>query len=75
MMRHLALAVLTLLAAVPATIITTLALTPIWRVVEERFGIESIGHSGPADWCFELVYIVFVAAAAGVWLVVRRRQT
>ena len=48
------------LAAVPATFIVTLLLYPFWSWVEATYRIESIGHSGPADWCFIVVYGVFL---------------
>ncbi len=67
------LAVLYAAAALPLGAITTLALLPLWRTIEERYGIESVGHSGPADWCFILIYALWLSAGAGVWLVRRRR--
>jgi hypothetical protein len=43
-----------LLAAVLGTA-STFVLWPLWSWVEAVFGIESLGHSGPATWCFVLV--------------------
>jgi len=40
------------LAAMPAAFIVTLLLTPLWSWIEATYGVEAIGHSGPADWCF-----------------------
>ena len=72
----LALALLFAAAALPLSAMTTLALLPLWRFVEERYGIESVGHSGPADWCFILIYALWLTAGAGVFaLRVRRRRT
>jgi len=48
------------LAAMPAAFIVTLLLTPLWSWIEATYGVEAIGHSGPADWCFLAVYLVFV---------------
>ncbi len=50
--------------AVPAAIFVTFLLTPLWRAVEARYGIESLGHSGPATWCFVLVYAAMIAVNA-----------
>ena len=50
------------LAAMPAAFIVTLFLSPLWSWIEARYGIESVGHSGPADWCFVAVYAVFLVA-------------
>ncbi len=60
-----ALAALGLLALwLPASAVVTLVLLPLWRVVEERAGIESIGHSGPAGWCFIAVFALGAACGA-----------
>ena len=61
--------------ALPLSAITTLALLPLWRFIEERYRIESIGHSGPADWCFILVYALWLLAGAVVFVIrIRRRR-
>ncbi len=73
--RFVALFVCWALAGVPATAILTLALLPLWRVVETHWGIESVGHSGPADWCFELVYVVWlVLGGVTFWTFSRRSR-
>jgi len=51
-----------LIAALPVTFIVTVLLYPLWSWIESSYGIESVGHSGPAEWCFMLVYAVCVAA-------------
>jgi len=40
--------------------------------IEARYGIESIGHSGPSDWCFGAVFGVYLCVAAMVGLRLRR---
>jgi hypothetical protein len=45
-----------LAACLPVAFILTLVLIPLWSWIEATYGIESLGHSGPADWCFWLVY-------------------
>ena len=59
--KSLIVAALLTLAALPAAFIVTLLLYPLWSWIEATYGIESVGHSGPADWCFWLVYGVFLA--------------
>jgi hypothetical protein len=58
------------LALLPVAVAVTFLLVPLWRRLEASTGIESIGHSGPADWCFWLVYALLLAGAALVapWL-------
>jgi len=41
----------------------TIMLVPMWRWIEEDFGIEAIGHSGPSEWCFYLVFAILMVPA------------
>lgn len=51
----------------------TILLVPLWRWIEAEHGIEAIGHSGPAEWCFLLVFgILMVPALYLLWRVSRR---
>ena len=70
----IALVVLYVSAALPLAAITTLALLPLWRFIEERYGIESVGHSGPSDWCFILLYVLWLLAGAVVFALRARRR-
>jgi phosphotransferase system glucose/maltose/N-acetylglucosamine-specific IIC component len=57
--RYLRIALITLavlIACLPIAFITTILLSPLWSWIEATYGIESIGHSGPSDWCFYVVY-------------------
>ena len=45
-----------LVMCLPVAFIVTLLLLPLWSWIESTYGIESVGHSGPADWCFWLVF-------------------
>jgi len=42
--------------AVPVALAVTLLLYPVWSWLEPATGIESVGHSGPADWCYLAVW-------------------
>jgi hypothetical protein len=57
------LAAVSLAASVPASLVATFLLTPLWRVVDQRLGVEAIGHSAPARWCFLVVYAATALAA------------
>jgi membrane protease YdiL (CAAX protease family) len=62
---RLSLTALGLLAlAVPASVVTTIALFPLWSWFERYTGIESMGHSGPADWCYLAVFLTMALAIA-----------
>jgi hypothetical protein len=66
--RSLAVIGVIVLIGVPVTFLTTIALLPLWSAIERRYAIESVGHSGPADWCFWTVFIIYL----GVALIVTR---
>jgi len=51
-----------LVMAVPLTLVVTFLLYPLWSWLDVIAGIESLGHSGPAAWCYELVYVLLVFA-------------
>ena len=56
-----------LVACLPLAALGTFALTPLWRWTESALGIESIGHSGPAGWCFLATYAACLALAGAGW--------
>jgi hypothetical protein len=60
MRRAIAYALL-LLIALPVSAVVTLMALPLWNFIERRTGIESVGHSGPAGWCFCVTYALIVA--------------
>ena len=53
---------------VPLSVLATLLLLPFWSRLESAAGIEAVGHSGPAEWCYLLVFAVLVSAATVVYL-------
>jgi len=69
-------AVLTLLAiiliAAPLSAVITILLFPVWSWFEASVGIESVGHSGPAEWCYAVVFFLLVAGGALTLLVLQR---
>ncbi|HYN10347.1 MAG TPA: hypothetical protein VES67_23370 [Vicinamibacterales bacterium] len=62
MIRRLIIFVVVLLLTVPLAILTTILAMPFFAWVEARFGIEAVGHSGPAEWCYVSVYVTMLAA-------------
>jgi hypothetical protein len=68
--RHLVLSLLGIVViAAPLSIVTAILLLPLWRWLEASTGIESVGHSGPAEWCYAAVFVVLVAGASLVALI------
>ena len=60
-----------LIVCMPVAFIGTFLLSPLWSWIEKTYGIESIGHSGPSDWCFYVVYGVLVVLAWSVFALIR----
>jgi len=52
-----------ILIAAPLSILITLLLLPFWSWLEAATGIESIGHSGPAAWCYAAIFLIMVVSA------------
>jgi hypothetical protein len=51
--------------AIPVAAVLTIWMMPVWALVERETGIESVGHSGPADWCYYVTYAVTVLVPVG----------
>jgi hypothetical protein len=47
-------------------------LLPLWSWFEAAAGVEAIGHSGPAEWCYLLVFAVLASGAAVLYLLARK---
>jgi hypothetical protein len=60
------------LGLLPVSVVVTFLLVPVWRRLEATTGVESLGHSGPSDWCFWLVYALLLAGTVLVALRLRR---
>jgi hypothetical protein len=41
------------------SIVTAILTARFWGWFEDRTGIESLGHSGPADWVYILLWVVW----------------
>lgn len=50
--KHAVIAVVALIGGFIAGCVMALVSSPFWGWFEARTGIESLGHSGPADWVF-----------------------
>ncbi|HEU4719829.1 MAG TPA: hypothetical protein VFS59_00590 [Gemmatimonadaceae bacterium] len=59
----------------PVTFVLTMMLVPLWSAMERRWGIESVGHSGPALWCYGAVLACVVAISVGAYAIRLSRPT
>jgi hypothetical protein len=50
--------------------VLTVLLVPLWSWLEASTGIESIGHSGPASWCYAATFGILF----GGWVMLRRSR-
>jgi hypothetical protein len=41
--------------------------------MEDTFAIESIGHSGPAEWCYVSSYVFLIVICVIVWSLAKRQ--
>ena len=55
------------LVSIPVSIIVTILLVPFWSWLEATSGLESLGHSGPAEWCYLILYVVIVSIFGWLW--------
>jgi len=58
----------------PVAIVVTIMLVSFWSWLERVSGIESIGHSGPADWCYPTIYLLMVFSGAALWFMLGKRK-
>ncbi len=69
-LRRLLLRVVAVLAiaslALPPAVVATFILMPLWSWIEASAGIESVGHSGPATWCYVATWSALSAVLAAL---------
>ena len=68
-LRWFLVAIACAIIAAPIAFIVTLVLMPLWSWIESATGVESVGHSGPASWCF---WVVYAGITAGLAYMLRR---
>jgi hypothetical protein len=64
--RRILITLVCLTIALPVAAVCTLMLLGLWRWIEATTGIESIGHSGPAGWCYVAVYAIIAVLSIAV---------
>jgi hypothetical protein len=73
-MRHAIAILLILLLALPVSAVLTWVLSGFWGWFELRSGIESLGHSGPAGWCYLATFAVVAPLGTGTWFLIGSRK-
>ena len=63
-MRAAIAAVVAVVLAAPASIIATFLLLPLWSFMEDRWGLEAVGHASISEWCFVATWIALALPAA-----------
>ena len=70
--KILVIALTLIMVCIPLAIIITILSNPLFLWIENTFSIESVGHSGPAEWCYVTVYLILISVSALIWLKYRR---
>ena len=65
-LRRVAFWVALTLVLAPVAVVLTVLLQPAWDWFESATGIESLGHSGPAEWCYLVMYVALLGLAAAL---------
>jgi hypothetical protein len=71
LIKQVVLCVIWALVTVPLALILTFMLRPFWDWFEAISGIESLGHSGPSEWCYIAIYVALVS---GIVILHRTRK-
>ncbi len=66
-LKGVAIAIGLLLLCAPVAVVLTILTASFWAWVEAAFGVEAYGHSGPAEWCYLVVYGVLVVGCTWGW--------
>lgn len=73
LMRRLLVSAAILMVCLPASFFLSIEAYPFWLWIEERYGIEAVGHSGPEGWCYVAVFIALSLPILLVyWLATRQ---
>lgn len=72
-LRGIGIAFAVCLISAPIAIAVTIALLPFLSWVESISEIESVGHSGPAEWCYLMSYIIILTCIFLIWWAIRSR--
>ncbi len=66
-LKGVGIALIICLVSAPVAVVITIALLPLWSWLEATLKIESLGHSGPAEWCYLVSYLAVLGCATWLW--------
>jgi hypothetical protein len=75
LIRSLIVIVMIVMAAAPFAFVAAAVLSPLWSWIEAATGLESMGHSGPATWCYLAIWGVMSALGLLLWRIAARGRT
>ena len=67
--RQLLIASSVLLVSLPAAVLLTFLTMPLWSWLGARWDLAAVGPSGPALWCYAVVYGLLAVLAALVMVI------
>lgn len=67
LIRTFIVAMMIFMAAAPFAFVAAAVLSPLWSWIEASTGLESMGHSGPATWCYLATWIALSALGLLAW--------
>lgn len=59
---------------IPLALIITVFSSPLFLWIEKTFSIESVGHSGPAEWCYIAVYLLLISVSGLILLKIKNQK-
>lgn len=74
LIRPLVVVVMILMAAAPFAFVAAAVLSPLWSWIEAATGLESMGHSGPAAWCYCATWAALSALGLWMWRISARSR-
>lgn len=75
LIRTFIVAMMIFMAAAPFAFVAAAVLSPLWSWIEAATGLESMGHSGPATWCYLATWGALSALGLLLWRTAARGRT
>ena len=66
--------IVAIIIAATLSVLITILLSSFWSWFEASTGIESIGHSGPANWCYLVTFLILVSLITVAFLKYKKHK-